>query len=150
MALQAEISIWWAKRFGGKFELQICHIPKLLLIDEFLAGAIFCKLCLLTLFRAPLWQLCHHFQPEHVEIWYFWNFWEVMCEIWISRQTYLPTRLKSQLGGPSKILYLLMIGPPHIQSKVLIMFLREFCIRWAIKPTFANSNHFWPFPRAPE
>ena len=42
-----------------------------------------------------------------------------------------------------------MIGPPHIQSKVLIMFLREFCIRCAIKPTFANSNHFWPFPRAP-
>ena len=47
----------------------------------------FCKSHLLTLFRAPLWQLCHHFQPEHVEIWYFWNFWEVISEIWISRQT---------------------------------------------------------------
>ena len=27
--------------FGGKFELQRCHVPKLLLIDKFLAGAIF-------------------------------------------------------------------------------------------------------------
>ena len=109
----------------------------------------FFKSHLLTLFRAPLWELCHHFQPEHVELWYFWNFWEVIFVIWISRQTWIPPRLKSQLGGPSKILNLLIMRPPHIKNKMLIMFLRKFCIWWAIKPTFAHSNHFRPFPKTP-
>ena len=110
----------------------------------------FCKSHLLTLFTAPLWQLCHHFQPEHVEFRYFWNFWQVIFVIWISHQTRIPPRLKSQLGGPSKILNLLIRRPQHIKNLMLIMFLRKFCIWWAIKPTFGNSNHFWPFPRAPE
>ena len=38
---QAGISIWGESRFGGKFELQICHLPEILLLEKFLAGAIF-------------------------------------------------------------------------------------------------------------
>ena len=47
MALQAGISDWWANRFGGKFELQICHVPEILLLEKFLAGAIFASHTLL-------------------------------------------------------------------------------------------------------
>ena len=59
-------------------------------------------------------------------------------------------RLNSQLGGPSKILNFLIMKLPLIKHKVLIMFLIEFCIGWAIKLTFANSNHCRPFWRAPD
>ena len=61
----------------------------------------------------------------------------------------MPTRLKSPFQMPSKILNLLIMRPPHIKTKVPIMFLTEFCIGWAIKLTFDNSNCFRPFPRAP-
>ena len=39
--------------------------------------------------------------------------------------------------------------PPHIKNKVPVMFLIEFCIELATKPTFADSNLFRPFLRAP-
>ena len=41
MAPQAGISIWGEFRVGGKFNSQIWLVPELLLLDEFLVGAIF-------------------------------------------------------------------------------------------------------------
>ena len=61
----------------------------------------------------------------------------------------MPTRFKSQLRGPSKILHLHIMRPPLIKNKVPIMFLIQFCIGWAIKPTFTilgPSNPLRPFP----
>ena len=52
--------------------------------------------------------------------------------IWISRQTGMPTRLKSPFQKLYKILKLLIMRLPHIKTKVPIMFLTEFCIGWAI------------------
>ena len=61
-----------------------------------------------------------------------------------------PPGLKSHFGGPSKILHLLIMRPPHIINKEPIMVLIEFWVGWAIKPTFGNSNPFKPLPRAPD
>ena len=62
--------------------------------------------------------------------------------IWISRQPGIPPDWNPSMGGHPKNLYLLIMRPPLIKSKVPIMFLVEFCMGWAIKPNFA----FWVPP----
>ena len=53
----------------------------------------------------------------------------------------LPTRLKSQLGGPSKILDLLMIGPPHVSYITILSNGIAFCAGNSNLTSLCSSVH---------